>query len=177
MHPTGLISAGERLLKDVYDAVRNSPQWNETLLIISFDETGGFHDHVPPPLAARPDNLTYTSVVPDSSDGSDAGGRRKECVFHFNRVGGRLPTWLVSPWVAKGFVEQDGVNERGEQLPYFGTSVLKTLGELWDFAPFTPRVEQAPGFAHLVGSEMRVDAPLSMPAPAPFLARGGGIWL
>ena len=159
MHPTGLISDGEKLLKDVYDAVRNSPQWNNTLLIVSFDETGGFHDHVPPPLAVRPDNLTYTSTVPTG----------EEYTFEFNRLGGRLPTWLVSPWVDKAFVEQYGVNERGQRVPYSASSVLRTLGYLWDFAPFTPRVEQAPAFDHLITTTLRRDTPEVLPPGPPFV--------
>ena len=159
MHPTGLISAGEKLLKDIYDAVRNSPQWNETLLIISFDETGGFHDHVPPPLAVRPDDLSYTSTVP--------GG--VTYTFDFNRLGGRLPTWLVSPWVEKAFVEQKGVNEKGQHVPYSASSVLRTLGYLWDFAPFTPRVEAAPAFDHLITNTKRLDTPSMLPNGPPFI--------
>ncbi|KAJ3472940.1 hypothetical protein NLG97_g10618 [Lecanicillium saksenae] len=59
MHPTGRVSDGEQLIKDVYEALRASPQWNDTLWIITFDETGGFHDHVKPPTAVRPDYKTH----------------------------------------------------------------------------------------------------------------------
>lgn len=54
MHPTGLISDGETFIKNVYDALRASPQWNQTLFILTFDETGGFHDHVPHPWPHAP---------------------------------------------------------------------------------------------------------------------------
>jgi len=36
-------------MKNVYEALRNGPLWNETLFIINYDEHGGFYDHVPPP--------------------------------------------------------------------------------------------------------------------------------
>lgn len=64
MHPNGAVSDSEAFLKDVYESLRNSKYWEETLIIIVFDEGGGFHDHVAPPLAIPPDNLTYTELTP-----------------------------------------------------------------------------------------------------------------
>jgi phospholipase C len=157
MHPTGLVSDGEVLLKQMYDAVRNGPQWENTLFIITFDETGGFHDHVPPPLAPRPDNLTYSVATPD-------GGNYK---FEFDRLGGRLPTWIISPWVETGHVEKLGVNSDGEQVSYSATSILRTLGYLWDFEPFNPRVEWSPSFDHLILKNSRAK-PAVMPNPIAF---------
>jgi hypothetical protein len=40
---------GEQLIHDVYYALRNAPAWNQTLLIVTYDERGGCYDHVPPP--------------------------------------------------------------------------------------------------------------------------------
>ena len=158
MHPTGLISDGEIFIKDVYDALRASPQWNETLLILTFDETGGFHDHVPPPLAVRPDNMTYTETAPNG----------EEYTFMFDRLGGRIPTLLISPWVAKAQVEQLGTNSDGETVSYSASSILRTLGYLWDFEPFTPRVQSAASFEHLVQSQLRTDTPATLPVPKSF---------
>jgi phospholipase C len=160
MHPTGLISAGEALIKNVYEALRASPQWEETLFILTFDETGGFHDHVPPPLAPRPDNLTYTASTP-------AG---EKYMFPFNRLGGRIPTLLISPWVSKGYVEQKAANADGEVVSYSATSILRTLGYLFDFEPYNPRVEWSPSFAHLVNSKARKNTPTSLPDANPFKA-------
>lgn len=154
MHPSGLISDGETILKKVYEALRASPQWEQSLLIITFDETGGFHDHVPPPLAVRPDNRTYTTTTPNG----------EKYTFDFNRLGGRVPTWLVSPWVAKGYVEKKGTNSDGSTVSYSATSILRTLGYLWDFDPYTPRVEKAASFDHLILSEIRDDTPQTLPA-------------
>jgi phospholipase C len=41
MHPTGLVSDGEELIRNVYNSLRASPQWAESLLVLTFDETGG----------------------------------------------------------------------------------------------------------------------------------------
>lgn len=158
MHPTGLISDGEMLIKNVYDSLRSSPQWNETLFVLTFDETGGFHDHVPPPLAVPPDNLTYTETAPNGQD----------YTFSFNRLGGRIPTFLISPWVGAGQVEQQGTNSTGQVVSYSASSLLRTLGYLWDFDPFTPRVASSASFDHLIQSSMRTNTPLTMPNPPAF---------
>ncbi|CAK4034210.1 phosphoesterase [Lecanosticta acicola] len=158
MHPTGLVSDGERLIKNIYEALRASPQWNSSLLIITFDETGGFHDHMPPPLAVRPDNLTYTATTPNGQN----------YTFHFDRLGGRMPTWLISPWVEGAHVEKTGTNCDRETVAYSSTSILRTLGYLWNFGPFTPRVEKAPSFDHLVRAYLRTDTPAKLPEVVTF---------
>src|SRR5207248_9792112 len=50
-HPFADIRAGEAFLAGTYDAVVRSPQWRSTVLVIAYDEWGGFFDHVPPPRA------------------------------------------------------------------------------------------------------------------------------
>ncbi|TQB71225.1 hypothetical protein MPDQ_007696 [Monascus purpureus] len=158
IHPSGLVSDGQILVKQIYDALRSGPQRDETLFIISFDETGGFHDHVPPPRAPRPDNLTYTEKTPD-------GG---SYTFNFDRLGSRVPTFLISPWVDGGVVEKLGTNADGQQVSYSATSTLRTLGYLWDFEPFNPRVAAAPSFDHLIGTTKRVFTPETLVTPHAF---------
>jgi phospholipase C len=51
-HPHADIRAGEYFLNQVYNAVTTSPNWKRTLLVINYDEWGGFFDHVPPHKAA-----------------------------------------------------------------------------------------------------------------------------
>jgi phospholipase C len=53
-HPLDGVRHGEGLLKTVYEAIRNSPHWNTSLLIVTWDEHGGFYDHVAPPAAVAP---------------------------------------------------------------------------------------------------------------------------
>ena len=79
-HPRADIRAGERFLNDVYDAVRTGPNWPNTVLVITYDEWGGFFDHVIP--ASAPD------VSP-----------------LFARRGFRVPALVVSPFAAKGAVD------------------------------------------------------------------------
>jgi phospholipase C len=81
--------AGEALIKSVYDTLTsNDTIWKSTLLIITYDEHGGFYDHVPPPTNATPPDK---KVSPDG--------------FGFDMLGVRVPTVLVSPWIARGSVD------------------------------------------------------------------------
>lgn len=156
MHPSGNVSYGQVLVKQIYDSIRSGPQWDSTLLLITYDETGGFFDHVAPPLAVRPDNLTYTETAHDGSN----------YTLPFDRLGGRMPTWMISPYAPKAHIEQLGIDPAtGKPYSYSATSVLKTLGYLWDLKDFTPRVSHSPGFDHLIGPQLRHDTPSVLALP------------
>ncbi|OKL58502.1 hypothetical protein UA08_06056 [Talaromyces atroroseus] len=142
MHPSGNVSYGEVFVKQIYEALRNGPQWEESLLLLTYDETGGFFDHIPAPAAVRPDSKTYTETAVDGQN----------YTLYFDRYGGRMPTFLISPYTLPAYVEDYGVNPtNGQAEPYSATSVLKTLGYLWDLEDFTPRVSNSPSFDHLIG--------------------------
>ncbi|OJJ50218.1 hypothetical protein ASPZODRAFT_58350 [Penicilliopsis zonata CBS 506.65] len=159
MHPSGNVSFGQVLVKQIYDAVRNGPQWDNTLFVLTYDETGGFFDHVAPPLAVRPDNLTYTETA--------ANGQNYTLTY--DRLGGRMPTWLISPYTPKGYIEQYGIDPAtGNPYTYHATSVLKTLGLLWDLEDLTPRVSHSPTFDHLIGPKLRNDTPKNLATPHTF---------
>jgi phospholipase C len=87
-HPSHDVALGQRFVKEVYETLRASPQWNEMALLITYDEHGGFYDHVPTPVSGVPN--------PDGIIGPDP------FYFRFERLGVRVPTILVSPWVDKG---------------------------------------------------------------------------
>jgi phospholipase C len=89
-HPTHDVSAAESYYKDIYEAIRSSPKWNSSLFIITFDEHGGFYDHVPTPKDGVPSPGDNTPSNPD--------------LFEFDRLGVRLPTLAISPWIEKGTV-------------------------------------------------------------------------
>ncbi|KAJ7845905.1 phosphatidylglycerol specific phospholipase C [Mycena leptocephala] len=159
MHPDGNVSYGQIFVKQIYDAVRQGPHWDDTLLLLTYDESGGFHDHVPSPLAVQTDSKTYTETAHDG----------ESYTFHFDRLGGRMPTWLISAYTPKGHIENMGTNPAtGAVEAYSATSVLKTLGLLWDLEDFTPRVSNSPSFDHLIGPKKRNDAPIILTTPSPF---------
>lgn len=78
-HPDASVKEGERFIKAVYEAIRNSPYWEQTAFLITYDEHGGFYDHVTPPQHGIPS--------PDGIVASDG--------FQFNRLGIRIPTGKI----------------------------------------------------------------------------------
>src|ERR1700761_9453577 len=140
-HPNYNVALGEQLIHDVYYALRNGPNWNQTLLIITYDEHGGCYDHVPPPLGATP---------PDDSAG--------EYGFDFTRFGPRGPTVLIFPLIAAGSVFR--VPEGATPLDH--TSILKTVETRWGLKSLTARDAAAEDVsAVLTPATPRTDDPLA----------------
>jgi phospholipase C len=124
------------LIHDVYYALRKGPAWNQTLLIVTYDEHGGCYDHVPPPLGATP---------PDKTVGEDG--------FDFKRFGVRVPTVLVSPLIVPGTV----FRVANGATPLDHTSILKTIEQRWTLPPLTARDAAAVD----VGDVLTLTAPRS----------------
>ncbi|TPX57623.1 hypothetical protein SpCBS45565_g08172 [Spizellomyces sp. 'palustris'] len=89
-HPPHDVALTEKLIKDLYDALRGSPQWDQTLFLITFDEHGGFFDHVAPPTG-----------VPNPDGVKASNG------FNFDRLGIRVPTIAISPFIPRGTVAKE----------------------------------------------------------------------
>ena len=66
-HPCDDVTRGDALIKLVYEAVRNSPHWESSLLVITYDEHGGFYDHVPPPPGVPPGDVTEPATTATAS--------------------------------------------------------------------------------------------------------------
>ena len=120
-HPPHDLRDGEALVADVYNALRSSPAWARTLLVVIYDEHGGCFDHVPPPAAVSPGG-----PFPDG--------------FQFDRYGVRVPAILVSPYIPAGSI----IRPSGS-YPFDHCSVQATLHKLFDLGPpLSPRVELCP---------------------------------
>jgi phospholipase C len=105
---------GDLLLLDIYTTLRNSPNWEQTLFIITFDEHGGCFDHMPtpPPATVSPDGVT----IPYN------GGTNGGSGFTFERYGVRVPAILVSPLIPEGTICHTLFDH---------TSVIKTVSNRW----------------------------------------------
>jgi phospholipase C len=113
-HPPHNIMKGEKFIGDVYNAVRSNPDlWNSSLLVIFFDEHGGFYDHVYPPGAVAPDD------------------HQQE--YTFDQLGVRVPALLISPWTSR----------MADHTQFDHTSVLKYLIGKWGLGDLGRRAAAA----------------------------------
>jgi phospholipase C len=80
-HPPGHPILGQMLIASIYASLAESPQWNECLFVVTYDEHGGFFDHVPPP------------TMPD-----------ERAANGFDQLGFRVPALAMGPWVKQGHV-------------------------------------------------------------------------
>jgi phospholipase C len=139
-HPDYDVSMGEQFLHDIYYTLFGSSIWKQTLLIITYDEHGGCYDHVPPPNNAVP---------PDNSAG--------ELDFGFNRFGLRVPTVLISPFIAGGTVFR-----ATGATPFDHTSILATVEQRFGLPNLTKRDAAAPTIGGVLTlTQARIDDPLS----------------
>ena len=111
------VQFGDQFLGKVVNAVMSGPNWRSTMLIWTYDEHGGYYDHVPPPPAVPPDD-----VPPALKPGDPPGS--------FDRYGFRVPSGVVSPYAKKNFVSH---------TIYDHTSILKTVEEKWNLPALTRR--------------------------------------
>ena len=165
-HPDHDVAFGERYIKDIYEALRASPQWNETLFVITYDEHGGFYDHVQPPVDIPAPGDEETSYP-------DAG-------YDFTKLGVRIPTVLVSPWIKKGTIISDPppMQKPFSNSKYDLTSIMSSARKLlgMPLQNLTDRDGWAGTFEHVV-TELdtpRKDCPIHLPsAPAPTIVDEG----
>ena len=117
-HPPTDIARGQRLVKRVYDAIAASPLWEKTLLIITYDEYGGFYDHVLPREVSDPQDPEYVAPMFNDPEFPEQAppGKFHPVPVHFRGV--RVPAFIVSPWVQKRGVSH---------LTFDHTPILKTI--------------------------------------------------
>jgi phospholipase C len=128
MHPLDDVRLGEQLVKNVYELIRTSPAyWTDTMLIITFDEHGGFFDHVAPP--------------PTTPTGDDAKYSNPAHPFAFNLLGVRVPAIVISAYTAAGTVI--GTDPNDPTTIFDHTSVLKTVEDKFGLPSLTQRDQGA----------------------------------
>jgi phospholipase C len=153
-HPSHDIAQGQALIKDVYETLRASPQWNELLLLITYDEHGGFYDHVPTPQTGIPNPDGILGPAPEN--------------FNFDRLGVRVPTIAVSPWINQGTVVHEAVGPTATSH-FEHSSIPATVRKLFNLPspPLTAREAWAGTFEDILSQRTtpRTDAPATLPSP------------
>ncbi len=113
-HPDASVLRGDQLLRQVYNALAAKQEiWDSLMLIVTWDEHGGFFDRVPPPEATPPVAGQAATVTTDTGTTS----------FGFDRLGVRVPAVVISPWSPRGAVS-DAVFDH--------SSIVKTVYDVFD---------------------------------------------
>jgi phospholipase C len=115
---TQSVQQGVTVIKSFVDALMQSPTWKTSAFILSYDEGGGYDDHVVPPAAALPDGIPPILTI-----GQDASGL-------FNQLGLRLPVIVASPWTPAHLVSH---------VVRDHTAVLKLIETRFGLPPLTAR--------------------------------------
>jgi len=157
-HPAHDVRDGEKLLKGVYEGLRASPLWNESVLLVTWDEHGGFYDSMPPPVTGIP-----------SPDGLPcASGCKHPEAFNFTRLGVRVPMLVVSPWATASVAPLAPTGSHYEH-----SSLSATLRQVFPDAFPTPLTARAAAAAPLTAlwenspiNAPRTDTPPTLP-PVP----------
>jgi phospholipase C len=144
-HPLDDVTRGESLIKATYEAVRNSPVWSSSLIIITWDEHGGFYDHLPPPPAIAPGDTA-------------PGDEYNEYGFTFEQYGPRVPAVVISPLIPRNLIDH---------RVYDHASIPATLEACFGLNPMTQRDAHSNHLKPLVSlSSPRADTPTVLPTPA-----------
>jgi hypothetical protein len=166
-HPCHDVAKGERLLKDVYEALRAGPGWGKTLLIMAYDDAGGYYDHVVPPYEGVPaDEAPCHLTGPHTKPPYQCPGGGP--AFDFRRLGLRTTAMLISPWVAKGAVFQEPKAGPTPTSQFELSSIPATIKNLFNLSTFlTKRDAWAGNFMELLLDTPRTDAPMHLPDAPP----------
>jgi phospholipase C len=157
-HPLADIRLGERFIADAYHALANAGYLDNTIFIVTFDEWGGFFDHVPPPRVVDDTNPADVNHAGDGKKRTDG-----HLVPDYRQLGFRVPAIVVSN-LAPGGVIHDG--------PFEHASTLKLIESTFGLQPLTARDANAVNLADiLLGrpfDQVQPDAiPTSSQVPGP----------
>jgi phospholipase C len=133
------MSYGEYWAYKAVTAVLQSPAWPRTLLVYTYDEHGGYYDHVPPLAAIAPD-----SIPPELGPGDIPGG--------YDIYGPRVPAVVASPYAKPNSVTN---------VVHDHTSVLATIEAKWNL----PRLTYRDANAHTVADFLNLEAPPALLQP------------
>ncbi len=114
-HPPVHPILAQELIASIYTALATSPQWKKCTLVITYDENGGFYDHVPPPTTTDDTNAKFG--IPG-----------------FEQMGFRVPTLVIGPYAKKSYVSS---------VTYDHTSALKHLQNQFGLETLNPRMDAA----------------------------------
>jgi phospholipase C len=146
-HPIDDVRQGEALIKSTYEALRNSPLWPSSVLIVTWDEHGGFYDHDGP----------VPGDAPEPGDDITTWGHVNIYGFDFDTYGVRVPAVVVSPYTPANLIDHRA---------YDHASIPATVERLSGLAALTARDAAALDVRSLLSLSTPRDAPTELPNPA-----------
>jgi phospholipase C len=152
-HPLADLRLGERLIADVYHALHDAGYLDSTVLVVTFDEWGGFYDHVPPPTVI--DTTNPANV--------DHSGNNRPTAYpgpnypNYAQLGFRVPCIVVS-----SYAPAQVVGSPQSVGPFEHTSTLALIESLFGLNPLTDRDKNANNLGMLLSSNKRSDDPASL---------------
>ena len=129
--PCCSIQAGANFVSKIINAVMNSSAWPTTIFILTFDEPGGFYDHVSPQPAVSPDGIPPSDLLPGDTCTTAVG---PNCDFVF--TGYRVPLIVISPYSKKNYVSH-AANASGTGVDE--TAILKLIQTRFGLPSLTKR--------------------------------------
>jgi phospholipase C len=160
-HPLDDVRSGEALIKSAYEALRKSPLWDTSLLIVTWDEHGGFYDH----LGAVPGG------APSPGDKAVTPGDVNKYGFNFRQYGPRVPAIIVSPRIPRNLIDH---------RTYDHASIPATVEKVFGLPPLTERDRRVRDVMPLISlpeprpTPATLPEPAASPGPAPALAQAAG---
>jgi phospholipase C len=123
--PCCSVQAGAAYVSGIINSLMTSPSWSDSALLFTYDEFGGFYDHVPPQPTVSPDGIAPIDLLPGDVCTSVTG---PNCTFAY--TGYRVPLIVVSPFSRKNYVSH---------LVTDSTAMLKLIETRFGLAPLTAR--------------------------------------
>jgi len=125
--PGAKIQAGANYVASLVNALMQSQSWKDTAFILTFDEAGGFYDHVPPQSTVSPDGIKPVDLFPGDVC-SDPTKQGPTCDFVF--TGFRVPLIVISPFSKKNYVSHTVADH---------TAILKLIETRFNISSLTAR--------------------------------------
>jgi phospholipase C len=117
-HPTTDVQDGQSYVASMINALLQSSEWSSSVFFLTWDEGGGFYDHVPPVTTVNPDGIPPSDLQPNDFPGD------------FNYTGFRVPLIVISPFAKKGYVSHSAADY---------TAMLKFIETRWGLTNLTRR--------------------------------------
>jgi phospholipase C len=138
------VGFGENFISECVETLMASPQWEKSAMLLTYDEWGGYYDHVVPPAALAPD-----SIAPNIPKGGQPG--------NFKQYGFRVPFYMISPWARPDYVSHQVADH---------TSILAFIEQKWNLPALTYRDANASDLTDMLDfSSPAFLAPPKLPSP------------